>query len=81
VTKDEAELAKSKRLFEDGLISRSQVQEHERTLAAAREKVASTRRQITGADEQVAAILVDPAWEHVFDEGGVHVLHRRGAHP
>ena len=29
----------------------------------------------------VAAILVDPAWEHVFDEGGVHVLHRRGAHP
>ena len=59
VTKDEAELAKSKKLFEDGLISRSQVQEHERTLAAAREKVASTRRQITGADEQVAAILVE----------------------
>lgn len=25
----------------------------------------------------VAAILVDPAWDHVFDEGGVHVLHRR----
>jgi uncharacterized membrane protein len=25
----------------------------------------------------VAAILVDPAWAHVFDEGGVHVLRRR----
>jgi uncharacterized membrane protein len=25
----------------------------------------------------VAAILVDPAWTHVFDEGGVHVLRRR----
>jgi len=28
----------------------------------------------------VAAILLDPAWEHLFDEGGVHVLHRRAAH-
>jgi hypothetical protein len=25
----------------------------------------------------VAAILVDPAWAHVFDESGVHVLARR----
>jgi uncharacterized membrane protein len=25
----------------------------------------------------VAAILVDPAWAHVFDESGVHVLRRR----
>ena len=27
--------------------------------------------------EAVAAILVDPAWIHMFDEGGVHVLRRR----
>ena len=59
VTKAEAELEKSKRLFDEGLIARAQVEENERALARAREKVTSTRRQITEADAQVAAILVE----------------------
>jgi len=59
VTKAEAELAKSKKLYDEGLIARAQVEENERALASAREKVTSTRRQITDADAQIAAILVE----------------------
>lgn len=59
VTKAEAELVKSKKLFDEGLIARSQVVENERALASARETVTSTRRQITEADAQIAAILVE----------------------
>jgi hypothetical protein len=59
VTKAEADLAKSKQLFDEGLIARAQVEENERALAAAREKVTATRKQITDADAQVAAILVE----------------------
>jgi hypothetical protein len=59
VTKAEAALAKSKELFGEGLIARAQVEANERALAAAREKVTSTRKQITDADAQVAAILVE----------------------
>lgn len=59
VTKAEADLAKSKQLFDEGLIARAQVEENERALATAREKVAATRKQVTDADAQVAAILVE----------------------
>jgi hypothetical protein len=59
VTKAEAELAKSKKLFDEGLVARAQVEENERALASARERVTSTRRQIADADTQIAAILVE----------------------
>jgi hypothetical protein len=59
VTRAEENLAKSKKLYDDGLIAKAQVDENERALAAAREKVTDTRRQITEADAQVAAILVE----------------------
>jgi hypothetical protein len=59
VTKAEAEVAKSKKLFDEGLIARAQVEENERALASARDKVTATRRQITDADTQIAAILVE----------------------
>ena len=59
VTKAEAELTKSKKLYDEGLIARAQVEANERALAIAREKVTSTRRQITEADAQVASILVE----------------------
>ena len=59
VTKAEAEVSKSKKLYEEGLIARAKVEENERTLASAREKVTATRKQITDADAQVASILVE----------------------
>jgi hypothetical protein len=59
VTRAETRLAQSKKLFDDGLIARAQVEENERALASAREKVTATHRQITDADAQVAAILVE----------------------
>jgi hypothetical protein len=59
VTKAEERLAASKKLYADGLIAKAQVDENERAVTAAREKVTNTRRQITEADAQVAAILVE----------------------
>ena len=59
VTKAEAELTKSKKLYDEGLIARAQVEANERALASAREKVTATRRQMTDADAQVASILVE----------------------
>jgi hypothetical protein len=59
VPKAEKKLAESKKLFDEGLVSRVQVEENERALAAARDKVAATRKQLTDADAQVASILVE----------------------
>jgi hypothetical protein len=59
VTKAEERLTASKKLYDDGLIAKAQVDENERAVAAAREKVTNTRKQIAEADAQVAAILVE----------------------
>ncbi|HEX5876383.1 MAG TPA: hypothetical protein VFY60_17165 [Pyrinomonadaceae bacterium] len=61
VKKAEEKLELSKKLLADGLISKAQVQENERALAAAEEKVTTTRHQVTQADEQIAAVLVETA--------------------
>lgn len=61
VKKAEDALEKSKKLLAEGLIPRTQVEENERTLAAAKQKLAETNRQMTSADEQIAAILVEEA--------------------
>ena len=59
VTRAEEKLAASKKLHDDGLISKAQVTENERAVTEAREKVTNTRKQITDAEAQVAAILVE----------------------
>lgn len=59
VTTAEQKLDASKKLYEEGLLPKAQVAENERALAEAREKVTTTRKQITDADAQVAAILVE----------------------
>ena len=59
VTRAEEKLAASKKLYDDGLIAKARVDESERALAEAREKVTDTRKQIDNADKQVAAILVE----------------------
>lgn len=61
VKRAEDKLAVSKRLLAEGLIPRTQVEENERMLAEAQQKVADTRRQRTSADDQIAAVLVENA--------------------
>lgn len=61
VKKAEEKLELSNKLFAEGLIPKSQVQENERLLAVAKQKVAETNRSMTGADEQIAAVLVEAA--------------------
>jgi hypothetical protein len=64
VTKAEEKLELSKKLLAEGLIARAQLEENERSLAVAKEKVAEARRQMTGADEQIAGVLVETEAEN-----------------
>ena len=61
VTKAEEKVELSKKLLAEGLIARGQLEENERALVAAKEKVSETKRQMTGADDQIAAVLVETA--------------------
>ena len=61
VKKAEDKLELSKKLLAEGLIPKMQVEENERALAAAKQKIAETNRAMTSADEQVAAVLVEAA--------------------
>ncbi|HEX5884562.1 MAG TPA: hypothetical protein VFY67_08440 [Pyrinomonadaceae bacterium] len=61
VTKAEEKVELSKKLLAEGLIARSQLEENERALVIAKEKVSETKRQMTNADEQIAAVLVETA--------------------
>ena len=59
VKKAEDKLALSQKLLAEGLIAKAQVQDNERTLAAAKATVAETRRQMSTADDQIAGVLVE----------------------
>lgn len=59
VKQAEDKLAVSRKLLEEGLISRNQVEENERALASERDKLAETQRQMAGADTQVAEMLLE----------------------
>jgi hypothetical protein len=59
VKRAEEKLAVSQKLFDEGLIAKAQVEESKLALATAQQKVAETRRQMTGADDQIAAVLVE----------------------
>jgi hypothetical protein len=59
VTRAEEKLAVAEKLFADGLIAKGQLEENQRAVAAAKQKVAETRRQMMGADEQIAGVLVE----------------------
>lgn len=61
VKKAEEKLEVSKKLLVEGLIPKTQVEENERALVAAKQKIAETNRAMTSADEQVAAVLVETA--------------------
>ena len=59
VKKAEAKLDQTKKLLEEGLISRLQVEQSEQALDAEQEKLDGARRQLKEADAQIAAILVE----------------------
>jgi len=59
VKKAEEKLEQSKKLLAEGLIPKTQLEQYERALAVAKQKVAETNRSMTSADEQVAAVLVE----------------------
>lgn len=59
VKKAEDKLALSEKLLAEGLIAKAQVEENRRALGEAKTRVADTRRQMTGADDQIAAVLVE----------------------
>jgi hypothetical protein len=61
VKRAEDKLAVSQKLLAEGLIPRTQVEENQRALAEAKQKVAETRRQMTSADDQIASVLVENA--------------------
>ena len=57
--RDDEKLEQSKKLLAEGLIARTQVEENERALALAKEKINDLNRQMTNADAQVASVLVE----------------------
>jgi hypothetical protein len=59
VKKAEDKLALSQKLLAEGLIPKAQVTDNEHALAAAQAKVADTKRQMSGADDQIASALVE----------------------
>ena len=59
VKKTEEKLTVAEKLFADGLIAKGQLEENQRAVAAAKQKVAEARRQMTSADEQIAGVLVE----------------------
>lgn len=59
VTKAEAQLAQSQALFAQGLIAKTQLNQSESALAAAKDKVAETSRLMTNADTQIAQTLLE----------------------
>ncbi|HET9526854.1 MAG TPA: hypothetical protein VFO99_11840 [Pyrinomonadaceae bacterium] len=59
VKKAEEKLAQSKKLLDEGLISRVQFEQSELALKTEQETLDGARRQLEQADEQIAAILVE----------------------
>ena len=61
VKRAEEKLEQSKKLLAEGLIPKAQLEENERALALAKQKVAETNRAMSGADDQIAGVLVEAA--------------------
>ncbi len=59
VRKAQDHLVKSKQLFSEGLISKNQLDENERAIAAAQLKVTEVQQQMTSADAQIAQTLLE----------------------
>ena len=61
VKRAEEKLEQAKKLLAEGLIARTQVEENERALALAKEKINETNKQMANAEAQIAGVLVESA--------------------
>ena len=61
VKRAEEKLEQAKKLLAEGLIPRTQLEENERALALAKEKINETNRQMANAEAQIAGVLVETA--------------------
>ncbi|HEV8368634.1 MAG TPA: hypothetical protein VGQ39_11845 [Pyrinomonadaceae bacterium] len=59
VKREEEKLATLKKLYDEGLVSKTQVEDKVRALGGERDKVAESRRQMAAADSQIADVLVE----------------------
>lgn len=59
VQRAEEKLVTIRKLFNEGLIAKTQVEEQERILATAKDKLAETEKQMTAADAQVADLVLE----------------------
>ena len=59
VKEAEEKLATAKKLLSEGLLSKAQVDENERLLNIAQQKVTDTKKQMGNADSQIANVLVE----------------------
>jgi len=59
VKETEGKLATAKKLFSEGLLSKTQVDENQRLLNVEQQKVAETKKQMSNADSQIASVLLE----------------------
>lgn len=59
VQRAEEKLVTIRKLFNDGLIAKTQVEEQEHALATAKDKLAETEKQMMAADTQVAELVLE----------------------
>jgi len=70
VVKTEERFAQSKQLFSEGLISKNQLDENERAVATAKNRVSDAKRQMTTADTQIANTLIEAETEARMAKAG-----------
>jgi hypothetical protein len=61
VKRAEEKLEQGKKLFAEGLIAKAQLEENERALAVAKQKIAEINHSMASADQQIAGVLVETA--------------------
>jgi hypothetical protein len=59
VKRAEEKLSVSQKLYDDGLISKAQLEDYGRDVTLAKEKVAETQRQMASADTQIATVILE----------------------
>ena len=59
VIRAEEKLVQSQKLYDEGLVSQNELSESETAVAAAKDKVNETKRQMTNADSQIADAVVE----------------------
>src|SRR5437763_8352784 len=78
VKKADERLGKTRELYEQGLVSRREVEKEEASAEEARAKVAQVRGRLKSADEQIAETLVEEQAEEVAAKSSARAARRAG---